>query len=63
MHAFLEPPPEKSAGSAMDRNMEGERLETGCGRVRPVGATMLARNLGARVAVGARPIANRVGGV
>ena len=37
----------------MDRNMEGERLETGCWRVTPLGATMLAQNLGARVATGA----------
>ena len=39
----------------MDRNVEGERLETGRGRVRPLGATMLARNLGTRVAAGASP--------
>ena len=30
-------------------------METGCGLVRPLGATMLARNLGTRVAAGASP--------
>ena len=34
----------------MGQNMEGQRLETGRERVRRMGATMLARNLGARVA-------------